>query len=406
MADTNCEAVFVSFHAGNTRSFGFPAVSAGCTSIYIGAFAQSVSTLQDEVVAFRFGSWRNFVVVVSVLSAQCERAKRNSYANAKLLYGFGIAGINSHSTSADSRCCTNAAVTGNIVRVGFGNVEVVSSANAVLSTLECCSCQSFVAELLNSSAHSYRAASVAHANAIAFCTCTSSSHASNSCFCIVITNESFHAYATEFTSVVNAVGTSSVEIAIEIVTSHQIRSLVIAGDGIHGSVVTTQQHLTEATFQTHHGATIETTSSLVVMSEVASRALSPAVNDPGTAIEVIGRLTRLLALWASAAAEAEPEDGDEAPAYPLVHVPPLREEDLFEDAFMLIGRDGAGMVEIQSLLQKALLRLATLGDAAFRQAALAQADMALERALQALPLEQERQRVQALAQTWRAAHGS
>lgn len=147
---------------------------------------------------------------------------------------------------------------------------------------------------------------------------------------------------------------------------------------------------------------------LVVMSEVASRALSPAVNDPGTAIEVIGRLTRLLALWAAAAERAEGGKGaeDAAPAYPLVHVPPLREEDLFEDAFMLIGRDGAGMVEIQSLLQKALLRLATLGDAAFRQAALAQADMALERALQALPLEQERQRVQALAQTWRAAHGS
>ena len=33
---------------------------------------------------------------------------------------------------------------------------------------------------------------------------------------------------------------------------------------------------------------------LAVMSEIASRALSPAMNDPGTAIDVIGRTTRLM----------------------------------------------------------------------------------------------------------------
>ena len=33
------------------------------------------------------------------------------------------------------------------------------------------------------------------------------------------------------------------------------------------------------------------------MSEIASKALSPAVNDPGTAINVIGRLVRLLSTW-------------------------------------------------------------------------------------------------------------
>ena len=36
---------------------------------------------------------------------------------------------------------------------------------------------------------------------------------------------------------------------------------------------------------------------LVVLSEIASRALSPAVNDPGTAIDVIGTLVRLFARW-------------------------------------------------------------------------------------------------------------
>ena len=33
---------------------------------------------------------------------------------------------------------------------------------------------------------------------------------------------------------------------------------------------------------------------LCVLAEIASRALSPAVNDPGTAIDVIGRAVRLL----------------------------------------------------------------------------------------------------------------
>lgn len=32
---------------------------------------------------------------------------------------------------------------------------------------------------------------------------------------------------------------------------------------------------------------------LVVLSEIASRALSPAVNDPGTAIDIIGTFVRL-----------------------------------------------------------------------------------------------------------------
>ncbi|CAB3632981.1 hypothetical protein LMG26696_01113 [Achromobacter pulmonis] len=40
---------------------------------------------------------------------------------------------------------------------------------------------------------------------------------------------------------------------------------------------------------------------IVVLSEIAIRALSPAVNDSGTAIDVIGRCARLLALWAEGA---------------------------------------------------------------------------------------------------------
>ncbi len=88
---------------------------------------------------------------------------------------------------------------------------------------------------------------------------------------------------------------------------------------------------------------------LIVLSEIASRALSPAVNDPGTAISVLGRLVRILADW-NTRARVEPD-------YPLVHVSPIRPEEAIEDAFRPIARDGAAMIEVQVRLQKALAAL-------------------------------------------------
>ena len=139
---------------------------------------------------------------------------------------------------------------------------------------------------------------------------------------------------------------------------------------------------------------------LVVLSEIATRALSAAVNDPGTAIGVIGRLTRLLNTWAQTSrkpSDADAEKGQE-PDYPHVHVPPVTAMDLFDDAFMLIARDGAGMIEVQLPLQKSLLALSRVGDATFAEAARVHSRMALDRAEAALPLEEEKRRVRALAQ--------
>lgn len=128
---------------------------------------------------------------------------------------------------------------------------------------------------------------------------------------------------------------------------------------------------------------------LAVMSEIALRALSPAVNDPGTAIDVIGRSTRLLSLWARSGAQP----ADEEPPHPRVHVPALATEDLFEDAFLAIGRDGAGMIEVQLRLLKALSALARTGDAEMQAAAVRQARLAFARAEAALTLPQDRQRL-------------
>ena len=129
---------------------------------------------------------------------------------------------------------------------------------------------------------------------------------------------------------------------------------------------------------------------LAVMSEIGSRALSSAVNDPGTAIDVIGRNTRLMTLWAAAA-------GPDEVRYPRLHLPLLTDADLFEDAFMLMARDGAGHIEVQLRLQKALAALSGMGSESFRAAARRQAALASARAEAALTLPEDRERLRRAA---------
>lgn len=45
---------------------------------------------------------------------------------------------------------------------------------------------------------------------------------------------------------------------------------------------------------------------LIVLSEIASKALSPAVNDPGTAITVVGSLVRLISAWGTPLTNHQP----------------------------------------------------------------------------------------------------
>lgn len=119
---------------------------------------------------------------------------------------------------------------------------------------------------------------------------------------------------------------------------------------------------------------------LVALSEIAGRALSPAVNDPGTAIDIIGTFVRLFMLW------DKPVDDDhkEPCIYDRVEVPELDMHDMFGDAFMAIARDGAGSVEVGIRLQKAFrsLRLARHSD--MRDAAKKHSSLAMARAELAL----------------------
>jgi uncharacterized membrane protein len=123
---------------------------------------------------------------------------------------------------------------------------------------------------------------------------------------------------------------------------------------------------------------------LIVLSEIAARALSPAVNDPGTAINIIGAFVRVFERW------IEPPDPDDDQAvYERVRVPRIAVGDMFDDAFVAIARDGAGMIEVQVRLQKAFRALAAMDDAALELAAVAHSKSALARAEHALHHEEE-----------------
>ena len=119
---------------------------------------------------------------------------------------------------------------------------------------------------------------------------------------------------------------------------------------------------------------------VVVLSEIASRALSPAFNDPGTAIGVTGTLVRLFIMWNECG-----KAGDVSKVqYDRVAVPELSVADMFDDAFTGIARDGAGTVEVVVRLLKAFESLAATEDTVMRDNALRHARLALVRAEDAL----------------------
>jgi uncharacterized membrane protein len=130
---------------------------------------------------------------------------------------------------------------------------------------------------------------------------------------------------------------------------------------------------------------------LIVLAEIACRGLSPAVNDPGTAIGVIGRLVRLLAEFGETYQRSVEFAGKESPRCDRVWLRRVSFDDLFDDAFMSIARDGASMVEVQVRLLKGLGALREAGPLGARIAAIRHARLAMERSLRELTIESDRQ---------------
>lgn len=131
---------------------------------------------------------------------------------------------------------------------------------------------------------------------------------------------------------------------------------------------------------------------LVVLGEIASRALSPGINDPGTAIDSVGAAVRALSHLGEHSRRSR--GGIRCGR---VRVPPLSADDAFEDVFRPIARDGRAFVEVHIALQHGLEELARIPAEGFADAARRQSRQALARAEQALPLEDDRNDVRAVA---------
>lgn len=124
---------------------------------------------------------------------------------------------------------------------------------------------------------------------------------------------------------------------------------------------------------------------LIALSEIGSRALSPGINDPGTAIAIIGSQVRIFCEATSIA----PEKNSNSPKYPRVQVPALSMEDMLEDAFRAIARDGASTIEVMIRLQKAFRTLAALPDATLQKLAVRYSQSVYKRAAQEIKFEED-----------------
>lgn len=94
----------------------------------------------------------------------------------------------------------------------------------------------------------------------------------------------------------------------------------------------------------------------IALAEIASKALSPGINDPGTAIQILGSHERLFFLWN----EANENHKESTILYDCIAVPKISMEDFFDDAFRPISREGADNIEVMLRLQKAFKSIETI----------------------------------------------
>ncbi len=130
---------------------------------------------------------------------------------------------------------------------------------------------------------------------------------------------------------------------------------------------------------------------LIVLSEIASRALSPSVNDPGTAIAVLGAGVRVMAAFLNASETPVSEEVKVG----RVRLPNLVLADLLEDLIQPIARDGAGLVEVAIRLQRSLGEIAAIAPVGHGALAYCAAE-AMMRCGQAMTFTPDLERVRAV----------
>lgn len=126
---------------------------------------------------------------------------------------------------------------------------------------------------------------------------------------------------------------------------------------------------------------------LIVLGEIAGKALSPAVNDPGTAILVTGIAVRLLKRWG----EADRDDCEVN--HPAVRAPALLSADLLDDVLGPVSRFGASDVAVSVRLQKALEVLCRSPDTELARAARHLSEVAIQRSQTAVAVPDDLERI-------------
>lgn len=123
---------------------------------------------------------------------------------------------------------------------------------------------------------------------------------------------------------------------------------------------------------------------LIALNEIASRALSPGVNDPGTSIAIINSYVKLFQLWF-----LNKDINSTKIKHDRIEVPELEAADLLEDAFRPIARDGASNIEVMLRMQKAFKSIYTFVPKEIQDTVLINAQHAYDRAKLAIDYEHD-----------------
>lgn len=96
---------------------------------------------------------------------------------------------------------------------------------------------------------------------------------------------------------------------------------------------------------------------LTVLSEIAQRALSPGVNDPGTAIDIITRLNRILHEYITQEKKHKSKQQKSEDAPKNLWMRSLDAQQMLEISFIPIARDGCGHSEVHLKLHECYISL-------------------------------------------------
>lgn len=122
---------------------------------------------------------------------------------------------------------------------------------------------------------------------------------------------------------------------------------------------------------------------LSVLSGIGIKALSPSLNDPGTAIDVIGSLMRVLIIWENQRATCKAAD----PKYRRVFFPEMVLSDLYNDAFYGLIKESAKHLEVVKAMQSGMGILAQSASVESKEVALKHLEILNQRSREELTSE-------------------